>query len=265
MDWIPRRLRRRREAIGTLERLSDNLDNVVAVHYSCESFYDRPQGNSPRITSIAVRNLGSAQTASFSIHQVAEREGVQFAEIANNYDRLEHTMLEEWFEYVKRHVKMRWLHWNMRDINYGFPAIAHRYRVLGGEPVEIEESRLFDFARLLIAIFGPEYAGHPRLESLCRQNEISFQAFLSGKQEAEAFENGEYVKLHQSTLRKVDMIANVYSRYENGSLVTCGKWWEPYGSRAWAMATWVRENPIVTIVLAISTLLSVLFGIMALW
>jgi len=37
------------------------------IHYSCESFYDRPNGASPRITSIAVRKLDSGQTLSFSI------------------------------------------------------------------------------------------------------------------------------------------------------------------------------------------------------
>ena len=56
---------------------------------------------------------------------------------------------------------MKYMHWNMRDINYGFPAIEHRYRVLGGNPVIIDDDKKLDLARLLIDIYGVGYAGHP--------------------------------------------------------------------------------------------------------
>lgn len=64
------------------------------IHYSGESFYDRPDGASPRITSIAVRKLDTGQTLSFSIHQVAERAGIAFAQIERSYDKLERMMLD---------------------------------------------------------------------------------------------------------------------------------------------------------------------------
>jgi hypothetical protein len=72
------------------------------IHYSCESFYDRPSGASPRITSIAVRRLGSGQTTSFSIHQVAERHGHDLEKIDPSYDTFERQMLEEYFSFVDR-------------------------------------------------------------------------------------------------------------------------------------------------------------------
>ena len=84
---------RRREAKETLNTLFTNAAQVSVIHYSCESFYDRPDGRSPRITSIAVRNLESGQTASFSIHQVAERQRLDPCEIRSKYDRLESRML----------------------------------------------------------------------------------------------------------------------------------------------------------------------------
>ncbi len=59
------------------------------INYSCESFYDRSEGQTPRVTSIAVRNYASGQTESFSIHKVAELNRVEFAEIDKNYDVLE--------------------------------------------------------------------------------------------------------------------------------------------------------------------------------
>jgi hypothetical protein len=84
-----KRARRRRAAKKELDRLFEAPHSVLAIHYSCESFYDRPDGSSPRITSIAVRNLASGQTVSFSIHQLAERDKkVRVEDIEASYDEL---------------------------------------------------------------------------------------------------------------------------------------------------------------------------------
>jgi hypothetical protein len=163
--------------------------NVWVIHYSCESFYDRPNGASPRITSIAVRKLDTGQTLSFSIHQVAEQQGVPFNQIEEHYDALERRMLDAIFAHVGSHRGLKYLHWNMRDINYGFAAIEHRHRVLGGSPVIVDDDKKIDLARLLIDIYGVGYVGHPRLENLLAKNSIKPRDFLTGPQEAQAFEN----------------------------------------------------------------------------
>ena len=217
-------IKRKRQAQATLTSVLDNTEHCILIHYSCESFYDRPDGSSPRITSIAVRNFGSAQTTSFSIHQIAERNNVPVDDIPNKYDELEKSMLDEFYEYVRRHANHKWLHWNMRDINYGFPALAHRYQVLGGTPETIDESKLVDIARLLVAVYGPGYTGHPRMVTLINKNRISDRDLLSGEQEAEAFEAGDYVNLHRSTLRKVDIFANILERFGGGTLKTNTHW-----------------------------------------
>ena len=79
-----RKLKSRKEALRRLRELDDRRDSVVVIHYSCESFYDRPDRSTPRVTSIAVRNLGSGQTESFSIHKVAELKAIAAANIANH-------------------------------------------------------------------------------------------------------------------------------------------------------------------------------------
>lgn len=129
----------------------------MAIHYSCESFYDRPDGSSPRITSIAIRNLATEQTRSFSIHLVGERNGVALSEISNPYDKLEKQMLDEFFEHVRLHQQDRWIHWVMRDAKYGFPAIEHRYQVLGGQPTLIDDSRKFNLASIVIDLYSRTY------------------------------------------------------------------------------------------------------------
>ena len=158
MGDTSRRIRRHREARKQLAEVFEKEDRVLSIHYSCESFYDRGEAESPRITSIAVRNLATAQTKSFSIHQIAERDGKVLPEqIDGHYDQLEKGMLGEFFSYAKNHEEYLWLHWNMRDANYGFEALEHRFKVHDGTPFGIPESFRRDLARLLIELYGVNY------------------------------------------------------------------------------------------------------------
>lgn len=209
--------KQQREALKRLAGLFSDRSNVWVIHYSCESFYDRPNGASPRITSLAVRSLESAQTHSFSIHQVAERLKMPFSEIEARYDELERQMLDAFYTHLGAHRGMKYLHWNMRDINYGFAAIDHRYEVLGGTPTLVEDARKFDLSRILIDIYGVAYIGNPRLEKLIEKNRMQPRDMMNGAEEAQAFVDGNYVGLHQSTLRKVDLLANIAERARNGS------------------------------------------------
>jgi hypothetical protein len=177
--------KRQKSGWSKLDRLFVDADNCWAIHYSCESFYNRPEGRSPRITSIAVRKLDSGQTLSFSIHHIAEERCIPFTDIGGHYDVLEREMLERFYAHVGGHKGMKYIHWNMRDINYGFAAIEHRFRVLGGDPVIIDDDKKLDLARLLIDIYGVGYADHPRLEQLLKLNNIKPLDFLTGRQEAQ--------------------------------------------------------------------------------
>ena len=224
-----RRLSQRKKVLEKIDKLSESPEDVIVVHYSCESFYDIKDGRTPRVTSIAVRNLESGQTDSFSIHKIAEQTQTKFEDIDAQYDTLEKEMLKEYFEFLHLNQSKTWIHWNMRDVNYGFQAIEHRFKALGGEPVALPENKKFDFSRGLITIYGVQYISHPRLEKLIEKNHVSHRSFLNGKEESEAFEKKEYVKLHQSTLRKVDIFANLLERTANGSLKTDAKWHQIYG------------------------------------
>ena len=230
MSKASERIRCYREAKRQLTDINKNRKNVVVIHYSCESFYDRPDGTSPRITSIAVRNLSISQTESFSIHQIAERNQISIEEIETRYDALEKEMLKDFYDYVEKHKNYDWVHWNMRNINYGFAALEHRYKVLGENPNEIHEFRRHDLAQLLLGLFGADYIEHPRMKSLVTMNSISDLNFLSGPDEAQAFEDREYVKLHLSTLRKVDVISDIFDRAIGGTLKTQAKRKSIYGN-----------------------------------
>jgi hypothetical protein len=254
----PQRQKAGRQVIDSLAK---DAENTVIIHYSCESFYDRPDGASPRITSIAVRSLLTGQTLSFSIHQMAEREGVAFDQIEASYDALEKKMLTAFYDYVGSHKGLKFIHWNMRDANYGFAAIDHRFRVLGGKPTVIDDNKKFDLASIFVDIYGPGYTSHPRLTTLLAQNHINPLFFLSGADEAKAFESKNFVGLHQSTLSKVDVLNNVFQRALDRQLKTNTGWWEMRGGRMKAVLQWTAENKVIALLLAIA---GVALGIYAL-
>ncbi len=88
MSQAWKKVQKRKQAKSQLSELSNKTDQVIVIHYSCESFYDRPDGSSPRITSIAVSNLESGQTKSFSIHQIAEIKKFSASALEEHYDEL---------------------------------------------------------------------------------------------------------------------------------------------------------------------------------
>lgn len=218
-----------KEACKILKQIDKNPDNYLIIHYSCESFYDITDGHTPRITSIAIYSYSTAQTDSFSIHKTAEKKHIAIDCIEAKYDELERIMLDEYFDYIKEHKNYRWIHWNMRDINYGFKAIEHRYEVLGGKPELISDLNKIDLSRLFIKCYGVDYIDHPRMEKLLLLNGIKAKNYLKGAEEAIAFSNKEYIKLHQSTLRKVDVFADLLNRAIHGTLKVNSKWWDIYG------------------------------------
>ena len=260
-----KRLKRRKDIVTKMDNLLEQAATTLVIHYSCESFYDKADGRTPRVTSVAVRNMASGQTDSFSIHQVAEEQHVAFDKITEQYDALERQMLDRYCDFLRSRQHCNWIHWNMRDVNYGFAAIEHRYRVLGGTPVQVSEDRKFDLSRALVDVYGIGYIGHPRLEKLIELNKISAKDFMTGKQEADAFDRKEYVKLHQSTLRKADTLANIFERTSNKSLKTNSTWAEQYGFTPAVIGEWAKEHWLVTTLIAGGGLLTFALRALDVW
>lgn len=220
------RLKRRKNIVYKMDALLEQASTTLVIHYSCESFYDKTDGKTPRITTIAVRNLASGQTDSFSIHQIAEEKHIQFSEIANHYDTLEKQMLDRYFDFVRSRQHYSWVHRNMRDVNYGFAAIEHRYRVLSGEPIMIAEDRKFDLARALVDLYGVSYIGHPRLESIIKKNNITDKDFLVGAQEAEAFTVGLRIRIRCGRISE-HFSRHILAEYTSSKFLPKTEHWNP--------------------------------------
>jgi len=113
------RIKNRRETLRRLREIDDRRDTTLVIHYSCESFFERPDGSTPRVTSIAVRNLASGQTESFSIHKVAELKKVPLAQITGHYNQLEKEMLDEFAEFLQRNSRRNCGAKHGRENNFG--------------------------------------------------------------------------------------------------------------------------------------------------
>jgi hypothetical protein len=278
------RIRERSKSRKKLNEIYDDSINSYLIHYSCESFYaaaGQPAiGGSTRVTSIAVRNLKSAQTKSWSIHKSAELKGklanlttilpaavsmtdqsaAPAAVLSATLDPLERDMLDGYFSFLATHTESTFIHWNMRDDNYGFSALEHRYKILGGTPTVLQDHRKFDLARELVTLYGLKYAPHKapsgrkgRLMSIIEMNHISDVDALQGAEEAAAFVNGEYMKLHRSTLRKVDVLASVFDRTHDKNLKTNASFTDKYGIHPVAIVELAKNNPIVSVIIFSST------------
>lgn len=239
MGYAARRLRSRREADRRLSELMTNQRMLLVVHYSCESFLDREDGRSPRVTSIAVRNIGTGQTHSFSLHMVAERDGVDSTGIGDHLDEFERILLADFFDYANRHASFNWVHWNMRDVGFGFPALEHRFRVLGGQPGIVPEERRFDLASLLIDLYSSDYIGHPRLYKLLAKNSVTPTHLLSGADEASAYTDGRFVALHYSTLAKIEALHAILAKAWTGRLKHDASKAAQYGT---TIGGWLEEG-----------------------
>ena len=91
--------------------------------------------------------------------------------------------------------------------------------IIIGKPYILQDENKFDISRVLIDLYGVGYISHPRLPKLMDKNNIRPKDFLECGDEAITFQNKEYIKLHQSTLRKVDILSNIVDRCANNTLM----------------------------------------------
>lgn len=262
MFFRSKRLEERAEGLKALNEIFEKRSKAIIIHYSCESFLNT-HGRTPRVTSISSRYLDNGQTKSFSIHIQAQIEGKDFNNLREGeYDFLEKRMLDDYFSFVESRRDYCWIHWNMRDSNYGFDAIENRHKILKGIPAVIDADRRYDLSRILGQIYTYDFAPHMpdgKFLNLINSNGINNQGALKGKEEAVAFEEKEYLKLHISTLRKVYMMESLLSKAYNKKLKVTSSNKEVYGYSIPGVIEIVRNNWMLT------TLYAIVIFIIGIW
>jgi hypothetical protein len=202
-------------------------DQFFIIHYSSQSLYDAgSEGMSPRITSIAVMHFATRQTTSFSVHATAELMKISRDDVESRYDEIEKEMLARFFVFMRDKLDRYWIHWRMTNLTYGFEHLEHRSRYLGNPdpPLLGFENRL-DLSAILREKYGNNYVPNPRMINLARQNGDLPQGFLTGEQEADAFKHKDFIRMHASTLAKVDFFCHVIVLAQKGKLRTASKTW----------------------------------------
>jgi len=196
-------------------------ERFYIVHYSCQSLYDDNEGLSPRITSIAVVHYATDQAISFSTHSVAEELGISRNDVVARFDEIETALLTNFFEFIRDRRDQYWVHWNMRNITYGFEHIEHRYRALThGNPPTISVERRLNLNDMLGQRFGSDYAPHQKMINLIEMNGGRHRFFLTGPEEVAAFQNLEFIRMHQSCLVKAEFFQKVIKKVLQGKLKT---------------------------------------------
>lgn len=264
------RLKSRKKNKELMNNIYAEKVNSYVVHYSCESFYDEDKQafRTGRVTSIGLRNLEDAQTHYWSIWLSAEVK-MKEDKIDESLDELEKDVLDNYFNFIKMNSKAHYIHWNMRDVNYGFQALEHRYRVLGGTPISISDDKKFDLARVLVSLYGRNYASHKYIDNngkehhgrmmvLAAMNNVATKDAMEGMQEANAFKDKNYKALYMSTLRKLDMLANFFDRAHANTLKNNGTFREKYGFHLSVIPELIKAHPIYSFILIITALLTVI-------
>lgn len=238
-----------------LKQIDTSKKDYLIIHYSCESFYNKTDGYSPRITSIAIRKFDDSQTELFAIHKIAEIENISFNEISEQYDKLEKKMLAKYFHFISTKEDKKWIHWNMRDSNYGFKAIEHRAEVLGIPPSFINDNSKIDLASLFIKRYGKNYADNPRIKNLIKQNNINPKDLLYGHEEAEAFNNKEYIKLGMSTASKVGIFSDFINLAIDNKLKVKTNKFEIYSFTLCGIYSMIKDNTFYSFIFYIVNLI----------
>lgn len=210
------------------EKVHKHPDRFYIIHYSSQSLFDAEGDTgagalSPRITSVVVRHYESGQTVSFATHTVAEYLGIAWDAIEARYDEIERELLTQFYDFARDRREKFWVHWNMRNITFGFEHLEHRYRVLvKKEPPSIPVEVRINLNDALKDRFGSDYAPDPRMTALMELNGGRVQGFLSGKEESDAFKAKDFIRMTASTIAKVGFFSHVISAVLKGKLKTAG-------------------------------------------
>lgn len=220
---------------------ADRYKRVKFVHYYTVPWEDAQTGT-PRPLMIGVRDFATGKMDLFAVHTLAELRGFGPSEILGKIDQLEKGILEGFYECVQANRRMRWLHWGMDGPVWGVPALAHRFRALGGQPPDIPEQKLCNLAAALKLTYGDHYAPHPRLPSLAGLNGLNVHGWFQLAEVQAAARAGEFTRMALSLRRQLSVMADVFALFVTGQLrhqgdpsVTCPLRSLMLGSSRWAI------------------------------
>jgi hypothetical protein len=204
----------RKIAVRNLNKITEDPSKVLFVHYSESSTYDDDDyGNiSPIITSIVIKSLDGQIDKQFAIHLEADKADIPKDQIQDSYRELELRILKLYNDFTKRHLDCFWIHWDMKNIHFGFEAIKHRYEKIFeslDDYCEIPNNKKKNLKTIIEGMYGDNFvSGADSLKSLmlCNSNNVEDSTYLSKDNESFQFENKNFIAMIRSVDLKVEFI-----------------------------------------------------------
>ena len=198
-------------SLRPLRRALEGGEGLLAVHYACESFLtatDHPPG----IASVAINDLKTGEIIGFSRADCPPNKDTAECEL---------NLLRRFFDELNSRQDSHVLHWNMDRPEFGFGALLKRWQFLTEQPGEFTTPRQrYDVDGLYVAVYGEHYAPHGKLESMAQLNDLDMRSFRSGKEEAEAYDAGNWALLGRSSASKANIIGELAKRLLHGTAKT---------------------------------------------
>jgi hypothetical protein len=253
---------RRTAARDELGRAMASRRHAFVVHYACEGF-EKPDR---RVTAIAARNLGTGATTCFDLETELRCAGIDPAKATDaDLNRHERKMLGSFYAFVRKHPDHFWLHWNMRDTTFGFPALQNRQKALGGRVAPIAEQYRVDLASRMIDLHGDNYADPKRrLADLAGHNGLASNYLIDGAAQAERLEDRDFASVTRSLVNRLDILYAIATKANEGTLKTRAPWRDRVAAAGGATKL-VREHPLALAFVILAPIVTVVAGGLRIW
>lgn len=221
----------RKIAVANLKKLTEDPSKVLFVHYSESNTYDDDDyGNiSPIITSIVIKSLDGQTDKQFAIHLEADKADIPKDQIQDSYRELELRILKLYNDFARRHLDCFWIHWDMKNIHFGFEAIKHRYEKIFeslDDYCEIPNNKKKNLRTIIEGMYGDNFvSGSDTLKALmlCNSNNVEDSTYLSKDNESSQFENKNFIAVIRSVDLKVEFIKKATKKLSYKNLIVSSK------------------------------------------
>ncbi len=254
-------IRAHKEANGIIEAYVKKKSDYIFIHYARQNCFTDGYEKGPRVIAIVVMNAESEQLRIFSLRKTAEQQGKDFFQInEKEKDEIETELLNDFFEYVKINKEKMWLHWNMKNNNFGFSAIENRFSELNGKPYHLEESKQINISALLKKRYGTNFAKDGtwngkvtgKMYDIFTLNNIKDTNILNGEEEIINYIVKNIMAIEQSVIAKLKAFQLIVEKTADNVLKTRGNILrDVYGFSIKGIAQYIQDNALLALLFSI--------------
>jgi hypothetical protein len=253
--------KRRQQAIENLKKVVEDPSKVLFIHYTQSRTYDDDYGGiSPIITSIVVKSMDDQVCKHFALQFEADKAGIPKDEIQDSYRELEYRILKAFNDFVRRNTMCIWIHWDMKDINFGFEAIKHRFeKIFEGldDYCEIPSNQKRNLRQVLEGMYGERFADGPdhfKDILICNSSNIEDPGYLTRDAESKEFESKNFDSVIKSVDVKVDFLRRATKKLLDRELKVLNK-------NNYAIFVDIVNHPFITFIGWLATIVGLGVGV----